>query len=378
MLYKHTSATGPFLRYILQKQNTTSFSTTAADVSFRSESLPNILHGMPEELQTFHDSDVCDLEVGWRSQNCYHDIITAAKTRHRGGTIVIAITARGFYDIVINWVINMERLRIKNYIIVALDEDAHNFFLARGFPIVMLSQTKKVNSKGDIWIQRTFITYMILRAGLNVVVSDVDALLVKDPFEDDRFQEIQKEKMDIVTTASNFPNVRNGELPRECWENITPHIQWRHEACMGWIIFRSSDKMVSFFSRFFLSHVVKFRDDQIGLNCVLRKNGGVWGEGKDWNEKQDSKMEVMKAGRLKILMLAATRFVRNCTEFAGDKSKRFGLWGFEAKDVMMYHCKGANKRGNAKNIGLWCLREDWKGIPFVGRSFIQYVTEISS
>lgn len=310
-----------------------------------------------EALLTVHysfNNRTCDR--GCRSENCYRDIVKLAIKRQKKRTIVLVVVASGIYDVVLNWCISVKRLGIENYILVALDKNSYTFFNKRGAPVVSFPVQPRKVSRSCVWIQRTFITYMIVREGINVLVSDADSVMVKSPFlsRRSRFRDVS---LDIITTPSNFPNPTT-ELPEECTKVQGSTKEWRHQPCMGWIFFRSSERMTLFFEQKFLPLIVLLKDDQISFNCAIRKAGALWSEARRWTTATPM-TTYLREPTMKLHMLSANHFVRNCTEFSNPAHNFYGLWKFKREEVEMFHCKGAHKIANAKNNGYMFLRDDW-------------------
>lgn len=295
-----------------------------------------------------------------RSKECYRRIIEFAHAYQQNGTVVIVVTARGSYDVIINWCISMRRLHLSNYFLVAMDDEAHDFFQRRNAPVVQVTTLKSGHkvSRSDVWIERTFVAYMILKEGINVLVSDADAVMMKSPFGR-TVSFFNNDGIDIISSPSNFPNKRKGELPSECASAAAGATEWRHQLCMGWTFFRSKRKVVTFFDELFLPDVLRYKDDQIGFNCAMRRAGAVWKEGHRWTIWKVM-VSVSKWPKLRLALLPAAIYVRNCTAFEDDRRKGYGISGFDTGKVELYHCKGNKKKRNAENNGFWFVRRDWE------------------
>lgn len=314
----------------------------------------------------------------WRSEERYRHVIKYANAYQLNGTVVLVVTGRGAYDVILNWCISMQRLGLSNYFLVALDDEAQDFFQQRNAPVVQLPTLKARHelSKSDVWIERTFVAYMILKTGINVLVTDADAVMMKSPFNN-ALSLFDDRRIDIVSSPSNFPNPRRGELPRECQATTEGHTEWRHQPCMGWVFFRSNRRVIAFFDELFLTEVLQYRDDQIGFNCAIRRAGANWKERRGWTVWK-AMVSVSKRPRVWFAVLPAANYVRNCTEFGEDRRKGYGIFGFDAEKVEMYHCKGYNKKKNGENNGFWFTRRDWKRHAYEGNvSFAALLGSVS-
>lgn len=118
--------------------------------------------------------------------------------------------------------------------------------------------------------------------------------------------------------------------------------------------------MVQLFEKFVLRDVVKYRDDQVAFNCAVRRVGATWQE-QNWTA-HSSMQTVTTSPKLKILMLPAALYVRNCTRFASERERKYGISAFDESLVQLYHCKGNRKRENALNNGYWFLKDKWESL----------------
>lgn len=370
MLHFFLNATGHdyLLRYLLKQRH------RIYPVGFKDSrhSLDKWTIDAVQTIESFLDDVPCD--GTWRSKSCYEDIVTIAKKRQKSGTIVLAVATEGNYAVALNWCVSLLRLGVDNFMIVALDDESYKFFDNMRAPIARLAAQKIISEKKDIWIRRSLITYMILRSGINVLVSDFDAVSVKSPFKSRLFS-FDDPSVDIITTPSNFPNPNKNELPIECpspnewWSSM----EWVHQPCMGWTFFRSTDRMLMFYEDRLLYDVIKFRDDQIGFNCAIRRAGAVWREPRD-GEKWRGMLTFMSSPKLTILVLPASRYVRNCTAYDHSKVREQG----DTKNVELFHCKGYEKEESAKSNGFWFLRYDWNRVDQKQADFRDYLGEISA
>ncbi|CDF40666.1 glycosyl transferase-like protein similarity to family GT77 [Chondrus crispus] len=327
-------------------------------------------------LEGLHRGGACI--GGWGSKACYDGIIRLAFQRQQFRTVVLVVVTDGTYDVVLNWCASMLRIHLDNYILVALDEDAHGFFRERGAPVVPLLRgpCESEVEKSDVWIRRTLATYMILKHGMDVLVCDVDAVMMKSPFTSVH-SHFHDGTLDMISSPSNFPNPTKGELPDACPSPGPGRMEWRHWPCMGWMLMRSSAQMREFFLDYVLRDVLLYGDDQIGFNCAVRRAGAEWEDGVDWNVRKAVRIS-SKRPWLELMMLPGSQFVRNCTEFAHERKRGYGMRGFDEAAVELYHCKGYHKKANAVNNDFWFIHEDWEDVSMERtQSFSSYLLSIS-
>ncbi|CAN8075441.1 unnamed protein product [Agarophyton chilense] len=292
---------------------------------------------------------------GHTQYSCYSSLLSLAESRQEERNIILLVVTNTTRHLVLNWCISINRVHLQNYILVALDSASYIFFADLNAPVVTIPNAPSPVSRSEVWIRRTLLTSVLLLNDFNVLISDADAIAVRSPFSSPIFKSYYP-SFDIIASPSNFPNPLRNELPKDCIAvSKTP---WRHQPCMGWIFIRSNAKTNRFFSKLFIPNVLKYGDDQIGLVCALQYAGESWKDPHPWSWT-DSTIIQFRNPALRMLMLPATRYVRNCTKFKQDKLRNYGIWKFDFNNVAMFHCKGPDKRANAENNDVWYLRERW-------------------
>ena len=150
----------------------------------------------------------------------------------------------------------MRRLRINNFAVMALDDKIFEILKARKVP------TYRVHVKpdfSDIWVRRMEVISGLLKAGVNVLHSDLDAIWLKDPRA--LFQDLP---YDIIASQGTY-------WPRPV------HAQWGFVLCCGLIYYRSSNRVIDFTSRMMEDFARSAKpDDQVTLNMLLAEDGVEW------------------------------------------------------------------------------------------------------
>ena len=111
-------------------------------------------------------------------------------------TIILSALNFGYRDIMMNWVCNMRHLGISNFVIAALDADLYKFAYTHGLPTYLentifdglnASLISDASYGSDSFKQLTKmksrVVVRLLREGYNVVWSDCDIILFKNPLE---------------------------------------------------------------------------------------------------------------------------------------------------------------------------------------------------
>ncbi|CAM9642971.1 unnamed protein product [Phaeothamnion confervicola] len=200
---------------------------------------------------------------------------------------------------------------------------------------------------------------LILRAGLDVLYVDADALLLGDPYPAIRSAGIARAggggtgatfaPADMLFSSGAFPK-----------HSIAT---WGMAACAGFFFARSGVSTRHFFNEILVDTVV-FRDDQRALNRQLRAAGLAFdGDGGRVNETvfaagaPAAVAEVFVRKELvRVGFLDPARFVRHCDRYPQ---------GNGAAAALLWHCTSQQSHASLTKAqrfasqGLWFLREDW-------------------
>eukprot|EP01065_Artemidia_motanka_P019704 TRINITY_DN2350_c2_g1_i1.p1 TRINITY_DN2350_c2_g1~~TRINITY_DN2350_c2_g1_i1.p1 ORF type:complete len:522 (+),score=154.13 TRINITY_DN2350_c2_g1_i1:90-1655(+) len=175
--------------------------------------------------------------------------------------VTLTFATEEFADVVVNWCVALRRIgRDKGYAIAALDEPAIKFLTERQLPAFELRGYNPAEGPKTLWLLRTYLLLTILEAGVSVVVSDADAVWLRDPLPV-LFSE--SPPADISTMRGAFP----------------PELSSRAggaAANMGFAAFRAGASTVDFVRRAMLPHTEFWGDDQKGLNYALFACGVRW------------------------------------------------------------------------------------------------------
>jgi len=248
---------------------------------------------------------------------------------HYDNFVIVTAANYAYRDILVNWMASVQKLRIDNYVVLCLDDQLALFMDRIGRPCIHGPS----QGPGHIWLTRFQTARILLDGGMNVLMSDTDAIWLKDPT--DLLQG------DIVASRGNMP------------EDVAS--RYGATACMGFIYFHSVvpvrmlvdeivDKGISVAGKNF--------DDQIELNKALVEHDMKFPEKLDFkhSEKVDyGSASVSGNMTIRIAML---------------DSRRFRRFTQPNDDVYIEHLGSAHvaatKEGQLKASGLWYLRENWE------------------
>ena len=106
-------------------------------------------------------------------------------------TAMITFTNFGFLEMTLNWVLNVNLWKIKNYIVIALDKDVHENLLSRNIPSFYDENFSTSPDSADfleghyreLVNLKTIYNFRILSLGYNTLLCDNDIALLRNPFE---------------------------------------------------------------------------------------------------------------------------------------------------------------------------------------------------
>ena len=262
---------------------------------------------------------------------------------------------------------------ISSYVILALDAEAHTRLKSLGVPAYdatgdlerasvlfnIPARMAKAKSKrqfrlGQVWAVRYMLIRAALGAGVQVLQSDVDAVLLRDPMP-----ELAATAGDVVAQKGKFPR-RQAQ-------------RWGATLCFGFILYRPTVATLAWFDMA-LPLFYQLLDDQAAFQLALsRCTNLVWNGGGakpagipqpgehvsallNITDSAATTTPMAPGGRpLTVALLAFLRAPRKCGEEFGFPEK--------GKGVFLLHCyatkSGSSKSKAAAKFGFSFLRPDW-------------------
>jgi hypothetical protein len=120
------------------------------------------------------------------------ELFSQIKSRAINNDIIVSFSNFSFTDFALNWVKSLEKLKITNFLIFALDQKSYNFFVERNICSYLLEKSNKLFTEEShnfgsvefiaICNEKPFIVHEILKAGFNVVWSDTDIVWLRVRF----------------------------------------------------------------------------------------------------------------------------------------------------------------------------------------------------
>lgn len=255
------------------------------------------------------------------------------------GSIVMVTASSDYTAVLVNWLAAMEKLKLRNWLVVCFDDYVRNFLEERGANTCVSCQLGTWHSSiakreklRQIWTLRVKMLADVVGAGIAVTLSDLDAIWMKDAHP-------YMQSADLVASRGSFPP----------WASEL----WGAAACMGLIRFNVGSK--HFVRTYFLREVIDKGDDQIALNLALNKLRVVWGANLTYVGSTSLVTGETSTG-LKIAMLPHSLFIRRCDLETIDPTK-----------LVVRHCytpkTADSKRTSLHSFGSWDLIENWADAP---------------
>ena len=173
------------------------------------------------------------------------------------GVIIIAFANDLYLPLFNLWFRLFRKHNLRNYLIFSLDQTLHAKLRARNINSCLLPLEKSAFSRGNLWILRAAVVREILRAGIHVIHTDIDAFWLRN------FLEL------LATHPDDLVISRDRGVPREIVD------QWGFTLCCGIYLLRSNAATVKFMDSY-LPRVEELKDDQRALNYMLHDAKVVW------------------------------------------------------------------------------------------------------
>lgn len=230
----------------------------------RAASTENLLWGGDSETlrrPLFHLGAVLDVET----------LTSTAASCEQRGTIAVTFISQEYAGVGLNWIAAMGRLGWTNYVVIAGDSPTARALEALSVSCVeavfpeSVEGALPVNAVGFTrkGLAMTALKFPVVRAllclGLNVIMSDADAVWLQDPMA----------VLDSKDSDCAFQRVLN-------FPKAIARI-WGFTACSGFAFFRSSAGALALIDSCIAEHR-QVEDDQVALNLALLSARTRWAE----------------------------------------------------------------------------------------------------
>ena len=170
--------------------------------------------------------------------------------------LVIVFANHNYLPVLQNWLTAMDRLKIDNYLIIALDKDLHTYLKDKSIPTLLRPCELDL---GKLWVHRVEILLELMKQGYDVIHSDADAIWLKDPLP-----YLNALPQDMIFSQGTIwpPDVQE---------------KWGFVLCCGFFMLRSNKKTLHFMQDL-LKRVKEDKDDQVSCNRLLLEMNTIWDE----------------------------------------------------------------------------------------------------
>lgn len=254
-----------------------------------------------------------------------------------------------YREVIINQMVGFHALNFTSYEIVCLDQQLADFMVSIGKPCIgeLIG-----GDLGSIWQARLYIINNLLANGTSVLLTDADAVWIKNPME-------FLKDADIATQRGSYPvHVRD---------------QLGATACMGFAYFAGSPAVSNFFHEEVMTKFEHGHDDQVALNEALLDDGIYFDHKLDYEQSRNIDRGIIPAKvhrrELHVNFLDHYRFSRVCKA------------GTIHADTIVAHCRspktGLSKIRELKAHGTHWLTDDWGSVRG-NEDFEEYIGSIST
>jgi len=165
--------------------------------------------------------------------------------------LIISFCDARYKNVALNWVCCLKKIKIDNYLIITLDNDAETFLKKNNIKTKLIEGGNIPRRSGKGWRWRFEKIYEILRSEPAIIHSDLDAVWIKNPISK------LNSKYDIIASCDT------GGFPVESFS------KWNFTMCMGWVYFKNNSFVKSVFDKILKSK--KNFDDQEEFNLYFSR-----------------------------------------------------------------------------------------------------------
>lgn len=182
--------------------------------------------------------------------------------------VVMQVVSEYYVDQLRNFITLMERNSVftrHHMYLVCIDDSSVPIVASLGIRCVPLGALRRSRTRPGVWRTRIIILSCLVTQGYDVIMSDADALWLRDPIE-----------------YFNLPSVRSSSVVASRGVHPTPLTKkWGTALCMGFIMFRATGPGMDELQKSIEALVLEDGDDQVATNQALYRLGVVWDEDSD-------------------------------------------------------------------------------------------------
>jgi hypothetical protein len=183
-------------------------------------------------------------------------LLKLGEERAQDNKLIVVFANSQYLEVLLNWLVAIKRLGIRNYLIISLDKDIHCFLAERGFASFLAPLAGPLS---QLWMMRLQIFRALCRNGIDFIHSDADAVWLRNPIPD-YFSDPTRH---IVASQGTI------------WPPDIVKTQG-FVFCCGLFYVRSCDATRALLDDM-VNDVTVSGDDQVSLNRILQSRGIHWG-----------------------------------------------------------------------------------------------------
>lgn len=256
--------------------------------------------------------------------------------------VVMQVVSEDYVDLQRNFMRLMELNSVftrHNMYLMCMDDASVNIFASMSIRCVPLGALPFATLH-DVWRVRIRALSCLVTQGFDVIMSDADALWLRDPME----------YFSLPSVRSSSVVASRGTLPMPLSK------RWGTAMCMGFILFRATGPGMDKLQRSMEAFVAKNGDDQVAANKALDEFGVTWDEDSDMRLTESTALgrgtiEMLRSddSPFVVTLLPHSVFTRQCSRVP------------ISEDTVVAHCYARKNPGNGsrvawmKKASLWLL-----------------------
>jgi hypothetical protein len=251
-----------------------------------------------------------------------------------------------YFPVFMNWLVYFHEMcpSVANIYFICLDTVIEKKLSSYGLTCAHVYHFSGAHA--DIWLVRTRLTHSLLAQGFDVLLTDADALWLRNPFP---LIEAHLDA-DIVSSRGLFP------------ENVSKVLG--AALCMGFIYVKASAHTATLWGEV-AAHMARqtTRDDQRDVNVLLLSLGLHYPTKPTYiGSTEYSKGYFQHHNHnYRVTLLPHVLFRRVC-----DQERMTDIHSAVVAHCLSHQKKGASKMTTAEAVGLWQLRKDWQSVTLHG------------
>lgn len=168
----------------------------------------------------------------------------------KDNNVIVTFANYAYKEVALNWVTALRRLQLRNYVIIALDNDIYNYLVSQKINTILREFDGNLS---DLWIFRIKVLQEMLNFGVDIIHSDSDAIWLKNPIPEY-----------FINNDSDMIFSQGTVYPRDVKD------RWGFVVCCGLFMMKSNDRVKSIMSE--INDTMKtIKDDQVAVNYYLDK-----------------------------------------------------------------------------------------------------------